>query len=42
MLSVKPKAVILFPGNGISENIGQKAETRGVPVWRPVREADGA
>ncbi len=39
MLAAKPKAVILFPGNGISENVGQKAELNKIPVWKPVKEA---
>ena len=35
MLALTPCAVIIFPGNGISENVAQKAEVKGVPVWRP-------
>ena len=34
MLALAPRAVIIFPGNGISENVAQKAEVKGVPVWR--------
>ena len=35
MLALTHRAVIIFPGNGISENVAQKAEVKGVPVWRP-------
>jgi hypothetical protein len=42
MLGLKPRAVIVFPGNGISENVAQKAEIAGVPVWRPVQAKVGA
>lgn len=37
MLAMKPRAVILFPGNGINENVGQKAAEMKIPVWRPVK-----
>lgn len=36
MLALKPRGVLIFPGNGISENIGQKAKLARVPVWRPL------
>ena len=36
MLALDPRAVILFPGNGITENVGQKAELKRIPVWRPL------
>ena len=36
MLDLKPRGVLIFPGNGISENIGQKAQLARVPVWRPL------
>ena len=35
MLDLTPRAVIVFPGNGISENLAQKAEAKRVAVWRP-------
>jgi len=34
--TLKPRGVLIFPGNGISENIGQKATLARVPVWRPL------
>ena len=36
MLALKPRAVVVFPGNGITENVAQKAELQRVPVWRPL------
>ena len=36
MLALNPRAVIVFPGNGITENVAQKAELQRVPVWRPL------
>lgn len=35
MLAMKPAGIIVFPGNGITENIAQKAEAQKVRVWRP-------
>ena len=34
MLDVLPIGVILFPGNGIQENLGDKARKLGIPVWK--------
>ena len=36
MLATKPRGVVIFPGNGITENIAQKAELQRVKVWRPL------
>lgn len=38
MIALKPRAVIVFPGAGITLNVGQKAEEKKIPVWRPIRE----
>lgn len=35
MLAEKPRAVVIFPGNGITENLAQKAEQAKIIVWRP-------
>ena len=37
MLAQKPRAVIIFPGNGITENLAQKAEEMKIAIWRPVK-----
>ena len=42
MLALDPRAVIVFPGNGITENVAQKAEAKRIPVWRPASEAVSA
>ena len=42
IIRMKPRAVVLFPGNGISENLGQKANDANIPVWRPVKIEDVA
>ncbi len=34
MLDVLPIGVMLFPGNGIQENMGDKARKLGIPVWK--------
>ena len=34
MLDVLPIGVMLFPGNGIQENLGDKAKKLGIPVWK--------
>jgi hypothetical protein len=34
MLEVAPIGVIIFPGNGIQENLGDKARKLGIPVWK--------
>jgi hypothetical protein len=34
MLDVLPIGVMLFPGNGIQENLGDKARKLGIPVWK--------
>lgn len=40
MLDVLPIGVMVFPGTGIQENLGDKARKLGIPVWRFGR--DGA
>ena len=37
MLEVMPVGVIHFPGGGISDNLADKARTKGIPVQRGVR-----
>ena len=34
MLNVLPIGVIIFPGTGIQENLGDKARKLGIPVWK--------
>ena len=34
MLNVLPIGVIVFPGSGIQENLGDKARKLGIPVWK--------
>ncbi|NJM81268.1 MAG: DUF2493 domain-containing protein [Tabrizicola sp.] len=34
LLDVLPIGVILFPGNGIQDNLADKAKSLGIPVWR--------
>jgi hypothetical protein len=34
MLEALPIGVIVFPGSGISANLGDKARKLGIPVWR--------
>ena len=36
MLALKPAGIIVFPGNGITENIAEKAVAQKMKVWRPV------
>ncbi len=33
MLEVLPRAVIVFPGSGITDNLADKAKKLGIPVW---------
>ncbi len=33
MLSVMPAGLIVFPGNGITDNLSDKARRLGIPVW---------
>ncbi len=42
MLALDPRAVIVFPGNGITENVAQKAELKRIPVWRPLGDTPPA
>ena len=35
MLALKPAGIIVFPGNGITENIAEKAVAQKMKVWRP-------
>ena len=42
MLDLSPRAVIIFPGNGISENLVQKADVKEIAVWRPSLAKDSA
>jgi hypothetical protein len=40
MLNVLPIGVMVFPGNGIQENLADKARKLGIPLWRfPARGA---
>ena len=34
LLAVLPVGVIVFPGNGIQDNLADKAKVLGIPVWR--------
>jgi hypothetical protein len=34
MLEIVPKGVMHFPGNGINDNLADKAKMLGIPVWR--------
>jgi hypothetical protein len=34
MLEIVPKGVMHFPGNGINDNLADKAKKLGIPVWR--------
>lgn len=34
LLAVLPVGVIVFPGNGIQDNLADKARALGIPVWR--------
>ncbi|MDI1342970.1 MAG: DUF2493 domain-containing protein, partial [Pseudolabrys sp.] len=34
MLNVLPIGVIVFPGSGIQDNLGDKARKLGIPVWK--------
>lgn len=34
MLEIVPKGVLHFPGNGINDNLADKAKKLGIPVWR--------
>ncbi len=34
MLETLPTGVIVFPGNGITDNLADKARKLGIPVWR--------
>lgn len=40
MLSVMPAGLIVFPGNGITDNLTDKARRLGIPVWQA--SGDGA
>ena len=42
MLEAMPAGVIVFPGNGVSANLADKARKLGIPVMRFDREAGGA
>jgi hypothetical protein len=37
MLATLPIGVLIFPGSGIQDNLGDKARILGIPVWRPVK-----
>jgi hypothetical protein len=37
MLATLPIGVMVFPGTGIQDNLGDKARILGIPVWRPAR-----
>ncbi len=34
MLGVLPIGILIFPGNGIQENLADKARKLGIPIWR--------
>lgn len=34
MLSVMPSGLIVFPGNGITDNLADKARRLGIPIWQ--------
>jgi len=34
MLEIMPKGVLHFPGNGIDDNLADKAKKLGIPVWK--------
>ncbi len=34
MLATLPIGVMIFPGSGIQDNLGDKARALGIPVWR--------
>jgi hypothetical protein len=34
IVSCLPVGLVLFPGGGIAENLAQKAQAQGIPVWR--------
>ncbi len=34
LLNLLPKGVILFPGNGITANLADKAKAMGIPVMK--------
>ncbi|EJJ26689.1 hypothetical protein PMI11_05035 [Rhizobium sp. CF142] len=40
MLSVMPAGLIVFPGNGITDNLADKATRLGIAVWQA--QGDGA
>ena len=37
MLATLPIGVMVFPGTGIQDNLGDKARILGIPVWRSAR-----
>jgi len=37
MLATLPIGVMVFPGSGIQDNLGDKARILGIPVWRPAK-----
>lgn len=39
MLATLPIGVLVFPGTGIQDNLGDKARILGIPVWRPAKAA---
>jgi len=39
ILETLPIGVMAFPGNGIQENLADKARKLGIPVWRITRTA---
>lgn len=39
MLATLPIGVLIFPGSGIQDNLGDKARILGIPVWRPAKSA---
>lgn len=41
LLSVMPSGVIVFPGNGITGNLADKARKLGIPVWSIGLDTEG-
>ena len=39
ILETLPIGVMVFPGNGIQDNLADKARKLGIPVWRIARTA---
>lgn len=42
IIAAKPSGLIIFPGSGISENLADKAQARGIKTWRIAEAGQGA